>query len=209
MGYTKAEIYNLALGSLLLTRQTTDPDTDKSNEIKTLNIFYQKALDRALADMDLDATSKTATLALVTSNPDDNWDYSYTYPSDCVRFRRVVPGSGCYTKDTRRTRIPLQQVTKSDGERVIYTDEANAKGEYITNEVDLSTLPVMAGLAIAEILAHMAAPLVVGKGSKTLRDQIWKQYIIYKGEAQEVDRDENFNFEDPQVESDWVAARLE
>jgi hypothetical protein len=55
--HTKAGIFNLALGALLLNRQVTNADTDTSNEARVLRTHYDLALFSALEDLDLDSTA--------------------------------------------------------------------------------------------------------------------------------------------------------
>ena len=204
MAVTKAKIYNLALGALLLQRQTSDPDTDVSNEVKVLNTHWDTALEDALSDMDLDSTSEDVTLALIESDPTDDWSYSYAYPTTCVHFRRIKSFA---LKDNKTTRVKLRILIDSDV-KVIYTNEVDAVGEIISNGLPLSALSSSAALCIAYRLAVLGAPLIVGKGAKTLRKEIGDKYIIAKAEAQEKDHRENFNFDDDTVNSEFVEERL-
>lgn len=201
--YTKASIFNLALGALLLQRQIENPETDRSNECKVLLNHYDTAFRSALQDMDLDSTSSQITAELVEEGPNDLWLYSYKYPSDCVFLRRIQSLADI---DNRTTHIP-KRVTVKDGQKVVYTNQSEAIFEYISKDVPLSSLSASAGLAIAYRLAILAAPLVTGKGAKTLMEQIKDKYVVAKAEAQEIDRLENFNFVDPSVESEFVEAR--
>lgn len=210
MGYTKAQIFNLALGALLLERQITNTETDRSNECAVLNTHYATALGQTLEDMDLDSTSTQAVLAVAHDFTEDEdpditlWDYAYTYPSDCVHFRRIqseVVTDNRYTHIKKRTQI-------YGGVKVILSNEIDAIAEYITNEVPLSSLNSHAGIAIAYRLALLSAPLIVGKGAKALRDDIDKKYIVAKAEAQEQDKNENMAFEEEEITSEFVAERL-
>lgn len=207
MGYTKPQIYNLAFGALLLSRQTTDPDTDNSNEVSVLNTHYQTAFDGALEDMDLDATSTRATLALSVSDPIPYWNYGYTYPSDCVVLRRLEPTAAYTPIDNRVSHVP-KLIRIHSGAKLILTNEVDAIAEYISNAVPLSSLAPHAGLAIAYYLAWLSAPLIAGKGSRTLRKDVWEKYVLAKGQAQDQDRRENFNFHADGVDSDFVHARI-
>ena len=207
MGYTKPQIYNLAFGALLLSRQTTDPSTDPSNEVSVLNTHYQTAFDGALEDMDLDSTSTRATLALAVSEPMPYWSYGYTYPSDCVALRRLEPASACTPIDNKRSHVP-KLVRIVSGDKLIVTNEADAIAEYISNSVPLSTLAPHAGLAIAYYLAWLAAPLIAGKGSRTLRNDVWEKYVLAKAQAQDQDRRENANFYADGVDSEFVNVRI-
>ena len=103
MSYSKVQIYNLALGALLLSRRIIDVDTDTTNECKILTLHYATALAATLADLDLDSTSTQAAANLVEEQPNDLWAYSYDYPSDCAFLRRIQSGA---TVDDSYTHIP-------------------------------------------------------------------------------------------------------
>lgn len=206
--FTKVELYNVALSALLLQRQLNDVTTENSNEKAVLNQFWNIAFFSALEDMDLDSTSTKATLELITSTPAEPynqlWDYVYKYPPTCVNFRSIFSG---YQKDSRATHIP-KAVEMYGGQKVILTREASAVGQFIPNDISLSHLSPMAGMCIAYKLASLSAPLIVGKGARTLKESIMEEYKMYKHAAQEHDRNENFNFHEPWVESEFVAARM-
>ncbi len=209
--YTKAKIFNLALGALLLQRQITNADTDKTNEAKVLLNWYDIALRSSLEDMDLDSTSSSEILALVEEfdplevDPIEfPWRYAYKYPSNCAFFRRIRSAA---VVDNRTTHIP-KRVAIHSGQKVIFTNEENALVEFIPFDVPLQSLSANAGLAIAYKLALLSAPLITGKGAKSLMANIEKQYIIAKAAAQAQDERENFSFVDEAVTSEFVEARL-
>lgn len=203
--YSKAKIYNLALGALLLQRQIIDVDTDKSNEAKVLNTHWETALYSTLEDLNLDSMSETVTLELVEEEPNDLWKYAYKYPSNCAFLRRLV---SCTDIDTRDTQI-RKRVGRHEGQKVIFTDEPQAKAEIIPKDIDLDSIESNTAMAIAYKLAMLSAPLATGKGAQRLIESIMQRYAIHKAEAQERDKLENENFEDPRVESDFVRARME
>lgn len=203
--YTKAKIFNLALGALLLSRQIENTDTDTSKECKVLNTHWDTAFRATLEDLDLDSTATQADLELIEEDPNDLWNYSYKYPSKCVFFRRIQT---TVLTDTRATRVPLR-ISVKDGIKVIFTNAEEAVGEYIPHDIPLSSLSANVGLCIAYKLAILSAPLVTGKGAAKLREEIQKNYTIAKMEAQEQDQRENMNFLDDDTESEFVAARTE
>lgn len=207
MALTKAKIFNLALGALLLQRRIIDTATDQSNECNVLNTHWEMALDTALEDMDLDSTSTTGTLALIEEDPNDDWNFAYGYPLDCVLFRRIRSLAGS-APDNVSSHIP-KLIQLHDGQKVIFTDEVEAIGEWITNDVPITSLSSLAGMVIAYKLASLSCPLIVGKGASKLRQEIDAKYVIYKAEALEHDRRENHNFNEAVVDSEFVAARTE
>lgn len=205
MAYSKAKIFNLALGALLLQRQISDTDNDASNEAAVLNTHWDAAFNSTLQDMDLDSTSTQAILALIEEDPTDDWGYAYTYPSDCVFLRRI---QSSVRIDSRSTHIE-KRIAIHEGQKVIFTDQTDAVAEYISNDVPISSLSASVGLAIAYQLAILSSPLIVGKGAQKLRDDLEKRYIVLKADAQKQDRAENFNFVDEDIDSEFVQARTE
>lgn len=206
--FTKAQIYNLALGALLLQRRITDTDTDTSNECRVLNTHWDAAFALTLQDLDLDSTSSQVTLELLedmseSTDPTKQWDYGYQYPTDCMFLRRIQSAAQI---DNRYTRIPLR-VQIYMGERMILTNQVEAVAEYISNEIEVEHLSAPAGMALAYRLASMSAPLATGKGAAKLIESIQQKYMISKAEAQSLDQRENFNFVDEATESEFVAER--
>lgn len=201
--HSKAKIFNLALGALLLSRRIIDAEADTSNEAKVLQLNWDVAFSATLEDLDLDSTSTQANLALQIENPNNLWLYAYKYPSDCAFFRRI---QSCNVSDNRESHIP-KRVAMIGSQKVILTNEYAAIGEYISSDISIESLSATAGLCVALRLASMSAPLVTGKGARALIEGIDKKYVTTKAEAQELDRRENFNFVDPAVESEFVGAR--
>lgn len=202
---TKPQIFNLALQALLLQRQISDADTDNSNEAKVLRTNYSVALETALADMDLDSTSTQADLVLIEEEPNDLWLYSYRYPTDCAKFRRLQSAERIDDESTHYDKA----IRIDGGVKCIYTDVEDAIIEYISTDVPLTALSAAAGYAVALKLAKMSAPLITGKGAKALIEKIEANYILAKAEAQENDALENFNPVDPRRASSFVRERME
>lgn len=201
--FTKAKIFNLALGALLLSREISDADNDPSTEARVLRTHWDIALRKTLQDMDLDSTFTRVTLELIASNPVDEWSYAYKYPTNCSFFRRIVSGT---LKDTRSTQIP-RQIGIYDNKKVIFTNLVEAEAEIISHDFNLALLNPSAGLAIAYHLAYLSKALIVGKGAEKLRASIWEDYRIAKAEAQEHDQLENANFDDDATISEFVETR--
>lgn len=209
MSFTKTKIYNLALSALLLSRQVTDVDTDNvTNEIRILNQFWEEALASTLQELDLDGLSEEITLELLadlTSDTESIWSYVYKYPSRCAYFRRLKSGA---RTDTNRTHI-AKRTGLYNNQKAIFTNEYQAVAECIPTDFPLSALSSPAGMAVAYKLAFLSSPLVTGKGAAKLRQEIYQTYLITLGEAQELDKNENFSYDPAFVRSEFVAARLE
>lgn len=203
--YTKSKLFNIALNMMLLQKEITNADTDQTKEAKVLRLNWEPALYSALADMDLDRTMTTAELELLENDPNDLWDYAYKYPSNCARLRRIITDA---VKDDESTRVQLKTGTVGTN-TVIFTNEYQASVEYIPNDLPLSALNPHAGLAVAARLAYLSAPLIIGKEARNIRKQCSDDYVLFKIEAQELDRSENLTFDSPALQSAFVRARLE
>ena len=214
--YTKASIFNLALGALLLSRQVTDPATDIGNEVRVLNNHWDVAFKSAVSDMDLDSMMQPFTLALIEEDPTETpeWKYVYAYPANSVFLRRIRPVACSYAQgpsvDTRDSIIRLATGVYT-GQKAIFTNEEDAVAECIFSNLSLSTLEANAGLAIAYRLAWLSSALIVGKGAMQLRQQIMQMYAVAKSDAQRMDGLENRSrrFEADNIQSEFVAARIE
>lgn len=212
--FTKAKFFNLALQALLLNRQIIDTTSDRSNENKAMLENYDLALNAALFDMDLDSTASQKTLELVhdfTVDPPPNnsapgplWNYAYKYPSNCAFFRRVVT---CNVVDDKSTHEP-KRILIWNGKKTIFANAQNAIGEYIATDFPIQTLTAPAGLTIALRLAYMTAPLIVGKGAKSLMSEIAQRYAASKAEAQGLDERESFSFQEDSNLSEFVKVRM-
>ena len=205
MSFTKEEIYNLTLSTLLLSEEVIEISTTKSNNVKILNRFYNIAFQSTLQDLDLDSLSQPITLELIEELPEDHvWDYAYKYPTNCVFFRRIESG---VATDNRSTHI-AKRTGIHDGQKVIFTNKYQAIAECIPKDVPLEALSPMAALTVSYKLAFLSSPLLVGKGAKTLRKEIREDYAISKLEAQETDVLENFKYESDWQRSEFVEERL-
>lgn len=202
--YSKETIYELALSALLLDREVSEVATDESNEIRVLNTHYQIALNSTLSDLDLDSTSTTKILEKKAQLEEGEFKCVYRYPTDCVFLRRIV--SGCAT-DNRYSHI-AKRTGMYNGQKCIFTNHENAELEYISNDILLSELSPMLGLAVAYKLAYLSAPLITGKGAKRLRNDIKEDYLLAKHDAQENDSNENFRYESDETRSEFVAERI-
>jgi len=206
MSYTKTKIYQLALNAMLLSRELTNVETDTSNEVRALNVNYDTALFSTLQDLDLDTLSVKIPLELIEILTGDlHWNYVYKYPINCAVFRRIETAA---LTDTVRSHISKRVRIHSNGVKAIFTNEPAAIAEYIPKNVSLEYFSASAAKALALNLAYMTTPLLVGKGSKSLRESIKGEYVVAKLEAQELDKIENFIFEDDSVRSEFVETRI-
>ncbi len=155
---TSTEIANLALSHLGAGVTIADLDTEDSAEARACRAFYAQARQQTLRDFAWPWATKFADLGLLEEEPTDEWDYSYTYPSDCLRMRRILSGS---RNDSRQTRVAYRVVYGTAGAE-IYTDMEDAVVEYTQDITDTDRIPSDATMAISLRLAAYIAPRVTG-----------------------------------------------
>lgn len=205
MAYTKTKIYNLALSHLLLSQQVDEIETSTiTNEVRVLNTFWEESFNITIQELDLDSLSEPIPLELLETLDEGPFKLVYKYPTRCSFLRRIISGAEVDTENTyigKRTGL-------RNGLKVIFTNQEAAVAECIPNDFPLEVLSHSAALCISYMLASLASPLIVGKGAKKLKDDLFVAYLAAKSKAQEIDASENFNYEGPGVRSAFVHARM-
>lgn len=169
-------IYNLALGNLGV-QQTVSSDTEKSNEARACNRFYDSARDYVLRRFPWPFATAYQALALVGENPNTDWKYSYRYPSQCLSIRRIVnplgrkdigrvfndgplaPISAGYGMDPGK--IPYT-LSNDSGGKLIFTDMENASVEFTARVVDTVLFDPLFVDALSWHLAVKIGPSLAG-----------------------------------------------
>lgn len=123
---TDTDIANLALYHLGVGVDIADLTTESSTEAAACRKFFDQARQQTLRDFEWPFASKQAALGLVTTAPTTEWSYSYQYPADCLKFRRILSGT---RNDSYQSRVPFKIVYGTSGNE-IYTDFVSAVGEY-------------------------------------------------------------------------------
>ena len=164
----KTKIFNLALQGLFINKRIVNADTDSSTEAFVLRTQYDLVYIQALSELDLDSTSQTKTLELLTTSPNQKWRYAYRYPSDVALLRRI---DNCGVTDDKETvihhRVELFGYNGSTT-KVIMTNENNSTIEYISIDTPEDTLSVEALRYIAYRLSEESVSLIVGEKSQTV-----------------------------------------
>ncbi len=84
------QIVNLALSHIGHTIFVDSLATEQTSEAELANLLYEPTRDFVLEDFPWPEATKYITLGLVEEEPNDDWLFSYRYPSDCLFVRRVV-----------------------------------------------------------------------------------------------------------------------
>jgi hypothetical protein len=177
---TPTEICNLALSHLGVGKEISDIATDSSSEGQSCRRFYDIVLDEVLRAANWPFTTKFRTLALIEENPTDEWSYSYRYPTDCVKIRRILSGDRNDTHDTRE----VYKVGRDNDGLLVYTDKEDAEIEYTMRLSDASQYPADFTLVMSYRLASLIVARVTGGDPFNLRDSVLQNYFYELSRAQ-------------------------
>lgn len=180
-GVSEIAICNMALSHLGVGKEIANLETETSQEAAACRRFFSVARDNTLRDYPWPFTTKIQALALIETDPNDEWNYSYRYPSDCLRLRRVLSG---IRNDNRQTRVPYKIAQDAAGQ-LIYTDTENAEVEYTIRETDPSRYPSDFVMAFSLRLASYIAPRLTKGDPFKLGDRALQlhQYEVQKAMA--------------------------
>lgn len=168
------DICNMAISHLGISKDIANVTTEQSAEAKACRRFYDIAREAVLKDYNWPFATKVAVLNLVESNPNDEWTYSYRYPSDCLYARRILSG---FRDDTELTRIPYK-ITQDDTGILIYTDRQDAELEYTLNTDNYDIFSADFKLALSYRLAHYIAARLTAGDPYSLGDKCLQKYVL-------------------------------
>jgi hypothetical protein len=86
------DLANYALAQIGEGFRITDFDDDQSAEGQACRDTYQGLLEEKLRERRWNRFVMKAPLALVATNPNPVWGFSYRYPSNCLDFHRILNG---------------------------------------------------------------------------------------------------------------------
>lgn len=198
---SKTGICNMALSHLGVGKNIANLDTDKGEEASVCRVFFETARDATLRDFAWPFANKSAALGLVEANPNDEWQYSYRYPSDCLKFIRIPSGT---RNDTRQSRVPYK-VSKDDAGKLLFTDMVDADGEYTVRITDPVFFTEDFVLALSLRIAAYIAPRITGGDPFKMGARAMQMYLVELSVARASALNEEQSEEDPQ--SEFIRAR--
>lgn len=198
---SKTAICNMALSMLGVGKQITALDTDRSSEGNNFRLFYDTVRDQVLSDFPWPFATRRVSLGLVEENPNDEWGYSYRYPSDCLRILRISSGT---RTDSRQSRISYE-IGGDDTFTLLYCDLDEATIKYISRIDDTARYPAPFVLALAAKLALHSASIVTGGDPFKLSNTLDQFYLAQvRAAAKNVGNEEQ---PDEEVFSEFTRAR--
>lgn len=198
---TDSDLVNMALAHLGQTRKIGDLDTDRGPFASVGRQFFDTMRKQVNEEFPWNKSNTTATLALSTVTPPDEWLYPYVYPVNCKFFRRIVSD---YRTDAPDTAIPFR-VTRIDGVNLILTDEKDARAEYSATLPGVNEDSGSLALAQSFLLAFLMAPGVTGGDPFKLGDRAARSYASIINSAKAKDAAEEQRDQPP--DAIWQRAR--
>lgn len=195
------EIANLALTHLGITKRIGNIETERSNEARTINVLLPTMREKALRDFPWQFATAIEDLVLIEEDPNDEWDYSYVYPVNCLMFRRILSG---LRTDTRDSRVSYRVIRSSTG-KIILTDQEDAECEYTYNETSPAKFTPDFALAVSLLVAGFAAPALTAGDPYKLGIASLQKYAIEFGNAKSNNSNEQQPDEEP--ESEFIRGR--
>ncbi len=170
MAQSRTKICNLALSHLGISKQISNVDTERSAEAEACREFLDQSIEEVLLAWHWPFASKIVTLALIEEEPNSEWNFSYQYPSDCLRASRIL--NGFDRNETIENEVKFRVMGDND-QRVILTDKEDAQLEYTVNITNVARFDADATACISFLLAaYISSRLTKGdpfkKGDRAL-----------------------------------------
>ena len=202
---SKTEIGNLALARLGNATIVANLETESTLEAQLLNAHFNTARDAVLTDFDWPFAGKYFTLDLVGGTSDERvvpeWQYSYGYPDDCLKIRRLVV-DGVRATDTPPP-FALSADDTDEQTRLIYTDLEDAVAFYTRRITDPERFSAQFVQALAWHLASIvAAPLT---RMEKRQEYCEARYIAALKNAARIEGNEREH--DKPLDATWIAGR--
>lgn len=191
----------MALSHLGVGKEIANLETERSQEAAACRRFYDVALEATLRDRAWPFATKIAALGLIEEDPNSEWGFSYRYPTDCLKIRRLLSGT---RNDNRQSRMPYKLGQDSSG-RLIWTDLEDAECEYTILADEPGLYPPDFTLALSFRLASYVAPRVTGGDPFKMGDRALQMYAAELGLASQ----SSFNEEqaEEEVQSEFIRGR--
>lgn len=198
---SKTQIANLAIAHLGTAKLISNVETESSTEAIICRQYLDTAIEASLRDFNWPFATRIIALSLIETFSTGEWKYSYRYPSDCLRIKRILSG---IRNDTNQSRVPYK-VLKDDAARIVYVDEENAEAEYTQRVLDPSFFPPDFQMALSYRLAMYISPTLSKGESLSVIKNLNTLYEIELSRAMASSINEEQV--DVEVESEFTRAR--
>lgn len=172
-----AQICNMAIGHVGGKKyvQTVFPAPEDSREARLCYAFYPTARDAVLEAADWKFASKTSTLALSGTAP-DNWEYQYAWPAGCIMPRSIFLGAEPADPIAFEVGLSDDELTK-----YIWTDQEDARLRFTARVEDPTLYTPSCVEAISWRLGiDLSIPL---KGNSKIQEAMQNGFLRAMGHA--------------------------
>lgn len=216
MAYTDLQVANMALAHIGVGAAES-LSSDNSAKVDAINAFKEITREQTLRDfpwpfatMTADSTDVTTAatnaFAAIASAPNNEWAWSYRYPTDCVEIRRIQSG---VRNDTPVSRVPYRigfdGTTATATGRLIFTDMEDAILEYTALVTDNTIYPTDFVMAWSYRLAWHIAPTLAATYTPELSNDLMQKYALQIGRAKM--NAANEEQPDRPVDAEWINGR--
>lgn len=170
---SKASICSMALAHIGNTKGVSNFDTDTTTEANMCRLFFDQVVGEILETCAFPFSRRRAVLGLVEADPNDDWDYSYRYPSDARRVLAVANESAFINRNLMTNpnivtsideqifwKLPDFEIGGDDAGKLIFTNISDAQVYYIKEIPNPEKWPIQFVNAVAwGIAANVAMPL--------------------------------------------------
>ena len=171
---SSTEISNLALSHLGISKPIANLETEKTAEAAACRTFYEITRQRVLRDNYWPFAKRVETLGLVQETPNDEWAYSYRYPSKALMIRKIMSG---IRNDTAYSKTKYEIASDSTG-KLIWTDLTPAVAIITYDVSDSSFFHPDFVMALSFLLAFYIGPRVQDGDPAGLRKQAFDAYRL-------------------------------
>ena len=193
------DICNLSLAHLgdAATVSSISP-SDGSPQADHCVRFYPIARDVVLESHDWNFARRRVALSQTANTPPQAWAYEYAMPANCMRVHKLIGEDD----DENAPRVYLQG-SDATGNRVIWTDEENARVVYTHAVTDTTKFTALFVNALSWLLAsYLSGPITK---DPRVKQQMYQMYRTELGLAGVTDKSANNN--PPDTTPDWISAR--
>lgn len=132
---TEVDIANMALGAVG-ARSTIASFTDNTKESNTCSLFFTPVVRAMLRQVEWGWARKQVSLTLLADATAGGtvptpWTYKYAYPSDCAKFRFMVPMYQSVQPSTQVPGTPVTPIYRGPAVKWIMNADTDAQGSPI------------------------------------------------------------------------------
>jgi len=190
MARTEVSIVNIALARLGITDPITSLTDTTAVEAVQANLVYAEVRDSLLSEYPWKFATKHVLLNSTYYDVEqDEFDYQYEYPANCLRVLRIYNDSlpVCPKNEYEVYAVGSEP---DDSVMIIGTDVQNASADYIAQITDPTFFtPLFADCLAWRLAMELAVPLT---RSFEKKDELYKSYLLAVQSALAADTTEGY-----------------